>query len=128
MSRIEFDEDFETYVNLGDGLEEVCLVMSDDLDAAYQPLPLEYEKRIIDFLSKVDQWLPMVEERIDSEFSAEVESELMQVFILSEPVEDDLIFGLDFRVEEDIEHGRGAKVSMNDLSIIEYGLADIAFS
>lgn len=127
MSRIEFDKNLETKVNLGDGLEKVRLVISDDLDAAYQPLPLEYEKRIIEFLSKVDQWLPMVEERINSEFSAEVGSQLMQVFILSEPAEDDLIFGLGFRVEEDIEHGRGAKVSMNDLSIIAYGLADIAF-
>ena len=127
MKRVEFDKNFETKVNLGDGLEKVRLVIFDDLEAAYKPLPLEYEKKIIEFLSKVEQWLPRVEERIDSDFSAEVEKQLMQIFILSEPAEEDLIFGLGFWVEEDIEHGRGAKISMNDLSILEYGLADIAF-
>ena len=38
------------------------------------------------------------------------------------------IVGLMFRVEQDVEHGRGMKISINSMEIIDYGLADVAFS
>lgn len=80
------------------------------------------------FLDNIDQWLPQVVARIDSEFDKQVEKKLTNIFILSEPDEDDLIFGVSFWIAEDTEHGRGAKISMNNNQLIEYGHAEDAFS
>ncbi|MBG9987798.1 hypothetical protein HZY88_02245 [Aerococcaceae bacterium DSM 111176] len=127
MGYFEF-KNFETSINLGDEQEKVTLVISDDLEAAYEPLPEDYEKKIVHFLDNIDQWLPQVVARIDSEFDKQVEKKLTNIFILSEPDEDDLIFGVSFWIAEDTEHGRGAKISMNNNQLIEYGHAEDAFS
>lgn len=41
MGYFEF-KNFETSINLGDEQEKVTLVISDDLEAAYEPLPEDY--------------------------------------------------------------------------------------
>ena len=48
-------------------------------------------------------------------------------YILTEPNENPLTFGLQFRVLSDVEHGRGMKIEADTMNIIDYGLADVAF-
>lgn len=54
------------------------------------------------------------------------EGQLLRINILSELDEEDLVFGLQFWVSEDIEHGRGMKIRRSDFTIIDYGNADVA--
>ena len=49
----------------------------------------------------------------------------MNIYILSEEDNKNTIFGLLYRIEEDVEHGRGIKIT-DDMKIIEYGIGDIA--
>ena len=39
----------------------------------------------------------------------------------------DLIFGLEFGLREDSEHGRGLKFSLDSFEILEYGLGEVAY-
>ena len=52
----------------------------------------------------------------------------MTIYILSEQNVNSIIFGLLFRVEIDIEHGRGLKMDGETLKILEYGTAEVSFS
>lgn len=53
--------------------------------------------------------------------------QLMAIYLLSEQTSSDLIFGLLFRVDAEVEHGRGMKISLEEMTIIDYGDADRAF-
>ena len=54
--------------------------------------------------------------------------ELTHIFVLFEQNAEEL-FGLEFRVEFDIEHGCGIKIRINDgkYDIVEVGTGDVAF-
>ncbi len=67
----------------------------------------------------------MAHERINKEFSKDIASQLMNIYILSEEDNKNTIYGLLYRIEEDVEHGRGIKIT-DDMKIIEYGIGDIA--
>ena len=66
-------------------------------------------------------------EKIQEEFPRLKHARLLSVFILSEQRDIDLIFGLEFGLREDSEHGRGLKFSLNSFEILEYGLGEIAY-
>lgn len=51
----------------------------------------------------------------------------MAIYLLSEQTDADFIFGLLFGVKADSEHGRGMKLRLDPLEILDYGLADVAF-
>lgn len=53
--------------------------------------------------------------------------QLMAIYLLSEQTSSDLIFGLLFRVDAEVEHGRGMKISLEEMIIIDYGDTDRAF-
>ena len=53
--------------------------------------------------------------------------QLMVIYLLSEQTSSDFIFGLLFRVDAEVEHGRGMKISLEEMAIIDYGDADRAF-
>lgn len=125
LKKIVFDEDYQMVINIPEESNPVTLIISDELDAAYEPLSNSFQKKIIEFINKSNVWYPLAHERINKEFSKDIASQLMNIYILSEEDNKNTIFGLLYRIEEDVEHGRGIKIT-DDMEIIEYGIGDIA--
>ena len=65
--------------------------------------------------------------KIQEEFTDLSHARLLSIFILSEQSDVDLIFGLEFGLREDSEHGRGLKSSLNSFEILEYGIGEVAY-
>ncbi|MBN6065166.1 hypothetical protein HYE66_01635 [Aggregatibacter actinomycetemcomitans] len=122
---IKFDSSLEMKVFISEQKDSVRLVISDDLALSEEEMSNEYKKKIIKMLESSAIWYRLAEERIFSEIS--MQGQLMAIYLLSEQNSADFVFGLLFRVEADIEHGRGMKVLFDDMKIIEYGDAEVAF-
>lgn len=130
MKLDQFDENFEMYVRISEEKEEVSLTIADYLNVVDElpNLPVEYEKRIIKFLENSKIWYVNAVRKIREEVGIkDVDCELLIIFVLSEPNEKELIFGLEFGSSFDIEHNIGMKVKEKDFSILEYGTGDVAF-
>ena len=78
-------------------------------------------------LDQSSVWYPTALEKIQEEFPELAHARLLSIFILSEQTDIDLIFGLEFGLREDSEHGRGLKFSLNSLEILEYGIGEVAY-
>ena len=65
--------------------------------------------------------------KIQEEFTDLSHARILSIFILSEQSDVDLIFGLEFGLREDSEHGRGLKFSLNSFEILEYGIGEVAY-
>ena len=85
----------------------------------------DYKEKIIHMLRLSAYWYELAEKRIFSELS--MMGQLMAIYPLSEQTSSDFIFGLLFRVDAEVEHGRGMKISIEGMPIIDYGDADRAF-
>ena len=131
------DEGFEVLVDVKGGVGEIFLSISDDLDSAYEPVGDESRERIRRFIDRVEEWLPVAERRLEADASsidpaddihpADDEAfKLVRITILSELVDADLVFGLQFWVSGDVEHGRGMKIRESDFAILDYGSAEVA--
>ena len=126
---LEFDEDYCVGVYISEQENEILLYLSDSL-AVIEELPNkpeDYKKSILNLLSKSYEWYSKAIERITNELINEKSIKLVCIYILTEPNEKPLTFGLQFRVSSDIEHGRGMKIETDNMDIIDYGLADVAF-
>lgn len=130
MKLDKFDENFEMYINISEEKEVVSLTIADYLNVIDElpNLPLEYENRIIEFLESSKIWYANAVSKIKEEINIKnIDCELLIIFILSEPDEKELIFGLEFGSSFDIEHNIGMKIKEKDYSVIEYGTGDVAF-
>lgn len=130
---ILFDENLETSVYFEDLNKTVRLVLSDSLFAADEKLTEEYKTKISDFINCFSHWygisIKAIRQRARNIYELDVddnEIELMSIYILFEQDQPPL-YGLGFRVEFDIEHGCGLKITGENYKIIEIGSADIAF-
>ena len=85
----------------------------------------DYKEKIVHMLGTSAYWYELAEKRIFSELS--IMGQSMAIYLLSEQTSSDLIFGLLFRVDAEVEHGRGMKISLEEMAIIDYGDADRAF-
>ncbi|WP_048768299.1 hypothetical protein [Oligella urethralis] len=117
--------DFEMLIDFPLETKQIFLSISDDLDSAYQAISEENQLRIWHFIDQSGIWLVLAKARIKEELPS-AEGQLLRINILSELDEEDLVFGLQFWVSEDIEHGRGMKIRHSDFAIIDYGNADVA--
>jgi hypothetical protein len=108
--------------------DSILLEISDSLDAAEETLQDAYKEKIARFLNACETWYPAAVERIKSKDADPGRIRLLQVFVLSEQDAASIVFGLMFRVDVDVEHGRGLKVDGDTLEILEYGIGDVAFS
>jgi hypothetical protein len=126
---LEFDEDYCAELYILEQDEEILLYLSDSLEVIDElpDIPKSYEKSIMTLVINSDKWYGKAINKISSELDNEKNIKLMCIYILTEPEEQPLIFGLQFRVSSDVEHGRGMKVEADTMNIIDYGLADIAF-
>jgi hypothetical protein len=125
-SNIIFDSDLTMLININQQSDEINLKISDSLEASEEALSFPYKERIATFINSSDVWHKLALEKLVKE-EKNVIARLMTIYILSEQNVESLIFGLLFRVEHDIEHGRGMKISGGNFEIFEYGLGDIAF-
>ena len=123
-----FDDDLEMVIHIPQQKDEVILAISDELDISTDNLTEEYKQKMNQMFSRLDQILLIVNQRLNKEFSETNNFRLLQIILLSEYSDPEFIVGLMFRVEQDVEHGRGMKISINSMEIIDYGLADVAFS
>ncbi|RYS61131.1 hypothetical protein EAI95_04150 [Streptococcus sp. bf_0095] len=78
-------------------------------------------------LDQSSVWYSTTLAKIQEEFPGLLHARLLSIFILSEQRDGDQIFGLEFGLREDSEHGRGLKFSLNSLEILEYGLGEVAY-
>ncbi|MBS9774667.1 MAG: hypothetical protein KGV59_05865 [Tenacibaculum sp.] len=129
---IVFDENYEMYFDTKN-FGEICLTIADFLYACEEELKTEYKTKILDFITKIDEWHKIATDKIISYAKSEYEKdvcykdiELINVFILFEQEEEGL-FGLEFNVNFDQEHGCGLKIKAKEFEIIEIGEGDVAF-
>ena len=127
-SDIKFNSKLRMPFGINQQPDPILLEISDSLDAAEETPRDSYKERIARFLNSCEIWYPSAIQRIKSKDGDPGRVRLLQVFILSEQDADSMVFGLMFRVDIDIEHGRGLKVSGDTLEILEYGIGDVAFS
>lgn len=130
-----FNEDLEMYVSLKDLDDEVCITLSDSLSASEEELTEDYKGKIASFVNNMPQWYSRACNSIIAwakdtyKIDAHVQDiELINIFVLFEQNEDEL-FGVEFRVEFDVEHGCGIKIKVDNgkYDIIEVGTGDVAF-
>ena len=105
--------------------DSIRLVLSDELALADEIMANDYKEKIVHMLGASAYWYELAEKRIFSELS--MMGQLMAIYLLSEQTSSDFIFGLLFRVDAEVEHGRGMKISLEEMTIIDYGDADRAF-
>ncbi|MBC5623749.1 hypothetical protein [Butyricimonas hominis] len=133
-SKISFDDNytlniFSEYLN-----KNLMVVISDELEASEEELTLDYRSKIAAFINDTPTWYNQVCQEIIKwvklTYNISIEStdiELMIIFILFEQSEKEL-FGLDFRLTVDAEHGCGIQLKINNghYEIAKIGIADIA--
>ena len=39
-----------------------------------------------------------------------------------------MVFGLEYRIDADVEHGRGLKIDGETFEILEWGIGEVAFT
>ena len=125
LEAIKFDDDLEMSVFIPEQHDSIRLVLSDELALADEVMANDYKEKIIHILELSAYWYELAEKRIFSELS--MTGQLMAIYLLSEQTSSDFIFGLLYRVDAEVEHGRGMKISLEEMTIIDYGDADRAF-
>lgn len=127
MQEINFDDEKSAIVRIDAQGELVRLELSDSLDAFDEKLSDQYISTISTFIKQSDVWYRDCVNVLKGDQAAGNSFRLMVIYVLFEQSNSDSVFGLLFRVDGDVEHGRGFKVSGNDFSIMEYGLGDVSF-
>lgn len=125
LEAIKFDDDLEMSVFIPEQQDSIRLVLSDELALADEVMANDYKEKIVHMLGLSAYWYELAEKRIFSELS--MMGQLMAIYLLSEQTSSDFIFGLLYRVDAGVEHGRGMKISLEEMTIIDYGDADRAF-
>jgi len=125
LESIIFDDDLEMSVFIPEQQDSIRLVLSDELALADEVMSNDYKEKIVHMLRASAYWYELAEKRIFSELS--MMGQLMVIYLLSEQTSSDFIFGLLFRVDAEVEHGRGMKISLEEMTIIDYGDTDRAF-
>ena len=130
---IVFDENLEFYTSFGEANNDICVVLSDDLKATEEDLTDEYKTQISEFINDYAKWHEKVFNAVNDwsrkkycDMLEDNHAQLLNIFILFEQGEREL-YGLEFAIDCDIEHGCGLKISKDGYKIIEIGTADTAF-
>lgn len=135
LNEINFDDNHEMYIKPESLNTEVCLIISDGLAASNEKLTVDYCNKIVNFVNDFPHWYnevcDIIIKRAKNVYKVNIQNQdlqLMNIFVLFEQNENEL-FGLEFRVDFDIEHGCGLKIKgkKDNYEIIEIGTGDIAF-
>jgi hypothetical protein len=124
---IVFDENYSmSGIFITQQNEDIRLSISDGLDAAHEPLQDDYKNRIANFINFSKSWFPIALNKIKTETENPGELQLICIHILFEQNQDNSLFGLEFYVDFDMEHGRGMVINGESLEIVGYGDADVS--
>lgn len=130
-----FDEELELLTSIDNLYNEVYIILSDELEASEEDeLSDNYKSQIATFVNCASDWHSKAVEAINDwarklykvETVSAEQVQLQSIYVLFEQDEEPL-FGLEFRVAFDEEHGCGVKITGEEFQIIEVGEADIAF-
>lgn len=125
---IKFNAKLQMPVKIAQEQKPVLLEISDSLDAAEEKLRQPYKDKIAKFVNSSPSWYPLAIEKIKEETPEPGKTRLLQIFILSEQDADSMVFGLEYRIDADVEHGRGLKIDGETFEILEWGIGEVAFT
>jgi|SRR5678815_3873350 hypothetical protein len=125
---IKFNAKLQMPVKIAQEQKPVLLEISDSLDAAEEKLRRPYKDKIAKFVDSSASWYPLAIEKIKEETPDPGKTRLLQIFILSEQDADSMVFGLEYRIDADVEHGRGLKIDGETFEILEWGIGEVAFT
>ena len=108
--------------------KSIMLTVSDSLMAYEEEISITYKKKIVEFLNLSSIWYSICIDRLRKDITTGTKYRLMEIFILSEQNSNEMIYGVLFNVDGDREHGRGMKIRGEDLSVIEFGLSEVAYT
>ncbi len=133
FDEIIFDEHLEMHFFSEDLNKSIRVVLSDSLYASEEELTESYRMKISDFINNLPNWynksVDSVLQRAKTVYNIDAQSDdvqLMSIFVLFEQDEKEL-YGLSFRVNFDVEHGCGLKITNDAYEITEIGSGDVAF-
>ena len=72
-----------------------------------RPLTQELKNKVARLINLSATWYPPAVKKIKDEFNGDVDSRLVGLNILTDETQKEFIFGLNFDVSKDEEHGRG---------------------
>ncbi len=126
---IIFDENLMlSDVKIAEQQEPFFLALSDDLNLAEEIISNNFKNKIITFINNSSKWFEIAKNKIFTDTGNTEGLQLVTLHILSEQSADYIIFGLEFSLAFDREHGRGLQINAETYEIIDYGTADISFS
>ena len=111
---------FEFYIPQSD--KPILADLSLPLEEGARPLAQELKVKVARLINLSATWLAV--KRIKDEFNGDVDSWLVGLNILTDETQKEFIFGLNFDVSKDEEHGRGLQMSFPSFEIIKHGDAE----
>ena len=128
LNEINFNDDCSMIVTIPEQEKSIMLTVSDSLMAYEEEISITYKKKIVEFLNLSSIWYSICIDRLRKDIKTGTKYRLMEIFILSEQNSNEMIYGVLFNVDGDREHGRGMKIRGDDLSVIEFGLSEVAYT
>ncbi len=128
LNEINFNDDCSMIVTIPEQEKSIMLTVSDSLMAYEEEISITYKKKIVEFLNLSSIWYSICIDRLRKDITTGTKYRLMEIFILSEQNSNEMIYGVLFNVDGDREHGRGMKIRGEDLSVIEFGLSEVAYT
>ena len=108
---------FEFYIPQSD--KPILADLSLPLEEGARPLTQELKVKVARLINLSATWYPLAVKRIKDEFNGDVDLRLVGLNILTDETQTEFIFGLNFDVSKDEEHGRG--MSFPSFEIIKHG-------
>lgn len=126
---IIFDENLMlSDVKIAEQKEPFILALSDDLSLAEEIVSNDFKNKIITFINSSSKWFEIAKDQVFKDTGDTKGLRLITLYVLSEQLADYIIFGLEFSLDFDREHGRGLQINAETYEILDYGTADISFS
>ncbi|WP_455092446.1 hypothetical protein [Prevotella jejuni] len=132
---LSFNEELTTSFFSEELNTDILLYLLDDLNASTETLSLTYKEQIANFCNALPDWYPFMVDQVKKwvlknyDYNIEdCEIELLSIMILFEQDEES-VFGLEFHIDNDSEHGCGVKVldAGNKYEVLNIDTADVAF-
>lgn len=113
---------FEFYIPQSD--KPILADLSLPLEEGARPLTQELKNKVARLINLSATWYPPAVKKIKDEFNGDVDLWLVGLNILTDETQKEFIFGLNFDVSKDEEHGRGLQMSFPSFEIIKHGDAE----
>lgn len=113
---------FEFYIP--QSYKPILADLSLPLEESARPLTQELKDKVARLINLSATWYPLAVKKIKDEFNGNVDLRLVGLNILTDETQKEFIFGLNFDVSKDEEHGIGLQMSFPSFEIIKHGDAE----